>query len=658
MSIFTFGVHIPDGEASEAWLTCVSELQRAPKVDELKEHAEEMFFYCHDGTLQVFAVTSDRNAFEAKVMQLLQRRFSLPADVIAKYRYRLDDADAIKAFFKVSIGMHHLQDTDISIEHFRASFDLARSHGFIGPKIHKLYQRGLWLAEKVRMEMNLQKHVLSPESVVVELAQKIFGDLHDHRALVAVNHYACRKFIEKLQVNNIGELLLWQPPDAHNGIWDEFAGQRIGDQKVLKMLPSADLLLVFNDRFSDLLKTVQFSRVMSQRKNAPLLYVSYLEDSRALSQQLAGIYNLYFYCKEDLQKVVYNNLKAEEKSFFVIDQLFDREIDDFMQWLETNEYYRFGNIIGKSDAMQKTLELIARIAQTDITVLIDGDSGTGKELIAKSIHEHSNRKDKPFVVVNCGAIPENLLESELFGHVRGAFTGATANKKGLFETADGGTIFLDEIGELPLSMQVKLLRFLQEGEIKPVGGTATVKLNVRMIAATNRNLETMVEEGLFRQDLYYRLNVIQMTLPPLRDRREDILPLAEFFVKKYSEKFQKSLYGIDEEAQAALMNYCWRGNVRELENVIERAVALAPGHKITVPDLPDNILTTNSAFQEAPSQTEPVSLKELEKQHIERTLVANDWNYDLVAKILGIGRTTLWRKMKEYQISNKKAVAQ
>ncbi|MCG8604921.1 sigma 54-interacting transcriptional regulator, partial [bacterium] len=242
-------------------------------------------------------------------------------------------------------------------------------------------------------------------------------------------------------------------------------------------------------------------------------------------------------------------------------------------------------------------------------------------------------------------------ESELFGHVRGAFTGATANKKGLFEEANHGTILLDEIGETSQSMQVKLLRFLQEGEIKPVGSNQNLNLSVRLITATNRDLAKMVEEGSFRKDLYYRLNVIQITVPPLRDRRDDILPLAEFFVAHYAQKFHKTVFGMDQEVKQALCDYHWPGNVRELENTLERAVALTPEKRISVADLPPGILSPRPVSQEAANQSD-LSLKQLERRHIEATLLAHDWNYDLVTKILGIGRTTLWRKMKEYEISN------
>jgi len=343
-------------------------------------------------------------------------------------------------------------------------------------------------------------------------------------------------------------------------------------------------------------------------------------------------------------------LKEHQKVATLVNRLIDGEVEDFISWMDSNDQYRFGNIIGKSEAMQNILELIARVAQTNTSVLIEGESGTGKELIAQAIHEHSARSRGAFVVVNCGAIPETLLESELFGYVRGAFTGATNNKKGLFEAANHSTIFLDEIGETSPATQVKLLRFLQSGEIKPLGSNQAFNLDVRVIAATNRNLEKMVKDGAFRQDLYYRLNVIQINAPPLRERPEDVPPLVEHFMKKYAKKINKTVYHFDEEALGKLTRYDWQGNVRELENAIERAVALSSGNVLTPLDLPPAIVYQQSSEKE--NHFDNLSLKDLEKRHIRATLEKQDWNYDLVTKILGIGRTTLWRKMKEYKISN------
>ena len=253
-------------------------------------------------------------------------------------------------------------------------------------------------------------------------------------------------------------------------------------------------------------------------------------------------------------------------------------------------------LIGKSRAMRRVLDLVARVADTKTTILITGESGTGKERVARAIHEASSRREQPFLVVNCGALPENLMESELFGHEKGAFTGATARHQGLFREADGGTVMLDEVGELPLSLQVKLLRVLQERKVRPVGAAQEMPVDVRVLAATNRNIEDEVKEGAFRQDLYYRLNVIRFELPPLRERREDIAAMADQFVRRFALEMQKDVVGLTPDALRALERYAFPGNVRELENMLERAVALAGARTIGLADLPDEVSGTGEHF--------------------------------------------------------------
>jgi DNA-binding NtrC family response regulator len=245
--------------------------------------------------------------------------------------------------------------------------------------------------------------------------------------------------------------------------------------------------------------------------------------------------------------------------------------------VEEKEQFHPGSIVAASPSMHRVLEMVERVAPTDATVLIQGESGTGKELIARALHQNSKRKDQPFIPINCGALPENLLESELFGHVKGAFTGAHQNKKGLFEEADGGTLFLDEIGETMPATQVKLLRVLQDMEVRRVGGNTAVKVDVRVVAATNQKLLQRIEEGAFREDLYYRLQVILLQLPPLRERTEEIIPVAEHYLHSFRQKFNKPVTGFTDEAKAALLDYTWPGNIRELINAVERAVILSRG---------------------------------------------------------------------------------
>ena len=316
--------------------------------------------------------------------------------------------------------------------------------------------------------------------------------------------------------------------------------------------------------------------------------------------------------------------------------------------------YNFCNIIGKSVVMQKLYSIIQKAAPTNATILIEGESGTGKELVAKSIHYNSHRKNAPLISVNCTAFAETLLESELFGHEKGAFTGAAALKKGRFELAHGGTLFLDEVGELPMAMQVKLLRVLQEKTIERVGGTTPIKVDFRLIAATNRNLEDEVTKGNFREDLYYRLNVLKVPMPPLRERQEDIPLLITHFINKYSGERTTSaaLKGASPETARLLFNYPWPGNVRELENIIERAVILSTGDRITPADLPSKIRQGEKMQLDLEGIPEKAGLYEtlaaVEKRMIQRAMTQSNNVQTQAAKMLGIGKSGLNQKLKKY----------
>jgi Nif-specific regulatory protein len=312
------------------------------------------------------------------------------------------------------------------------------------------------------------------------------------------------------------------------------------------------------------------------------------------------------------------------------------------------------SMVGESKAMREVYEFVSRVAGRDSTVLISGESGTGKELVARAVHMNSSRVDKPFVAINCAAITETLLESELFGHERGAFTGAVAQKKGKLEVAEGGTIFLDEIGELALPMQAKLLRVLQEREFERVGGTRPIKLDVRLIAATNRDLKEASRSGTFRSDLYYRLNVVSLQMPALRERREDIPLLAAFFAAQHGEKVKRRVAGISPEAQACLTRYDWPGNVRELENAIERAVVLGSTEVILAEDLPESILEETAASGQ-PVNALAEGIREAKKVLIERAIEQANGNYTEAAKILGVHANHLFRLIRTLNLKPKRA---
>lgn len=315
-----------------------------------------------------------------------------------------------------------------------------------------------------------------------------------------------------------------------------------------------------------------------------------------------------------------------------------------------DEKFGFENIIGKSDALLYVLDVATRAAQSDVTVLIRGETGTGKELVARGIHFNSGRKSKPFVTINCGAIPRELLESELFGHVKGAFTGAVTQKKGKIETAEGGTIFLDEIGELPLELQIKLLRLLQEREIQKIGETKAIKVDVRIVAATHRNLLAMVEDGSFREDLYYRLNVVPIELPPLRERACDIPELVQQFFARTRDKHGRQGLNLPAKLLPYFSAYRWPGNIRELENLIERLVVLAPGNEITLEDLPEALRKQRPTLEtlqvELPGHG--ISLESVEKELILQALKKCNWNQTQAARYLDLSRKTLIYRMEKF----------
>ncbi|MEE4242685.1 MAG: sigma 54-interacting transcriptional regulator [Desulfopila sp.] len=336
------------------------------------------------------------------------------------------------------------------------------------------------------------------------------------------------------------------------------------------------------------------------------------------------------------------------------DHLHDLKQEKKLLQRQVNREVGFNRIIGSSPPMRQMFELMEKVIHTTTTVLIQGETGTGKELVAKVIHYNGPLKNKPFVAENCGALPESLLESELFGYVRGAFTGAITNKKGLFEIADGGTIFLDEIGEMSPILQVKLLRVLQEGEFRPVGSNRSLKVNVRIIASTNRDLPEEIEKGRFREDLYYRINIFQITPPPLRRRKEDILALAGFFLEKYATRNSKPVPTLTPQALDLLMRYDWPGNVRELENEMQRAQTMAYGGKIISPDfLSDKIrrlVPDTSPMDESCGATLKDTVRQVERRMIDEALTSCQGNQSKAAKALGLSRQGLLNKIAAYNI--------
>ena len=366
-----------------------------------------------------------------------------------------------------------------------------------------------------------------------------------------------------------------------------------------------------------------------------IVMTAYASIETAVVAMKQGAFN-YVNKPVDLEELRINIKKALENQKILTENRYLKE--------QLNEKYKDLKIIGESNAIKEVLSTVARVAKSDSTVLIRGESGTGKELVARAIHALSDRANQRFISLSCAAIPETLLESELFGYEKGAFTGATRRKEGRFELADSGTLFLDEIGDLSLETQVKLLRVIETQEFERLGGEETIKVDVRIISATNQDLEKKINEKSFREDLYYRLNVISIFIPPLRERKEDILPLVDHFIEKSNQKTGKNIQGLTREAKDILFSYPWHGNIRELENVIERATVLSRGEAIDKFDL------AHLSFQRIDENPSTLLLKDLEKSHILKVLEKTGGNLSQAAELLGIHRNTLRLKMKEYQI--------
>ncbi len=369
-------------------------------------------------------------------------------------------------------------------------------------------------------------------------------------------------------------------------------------------------------------------------RSTVIIMTAYASVETAVEAMKQGAYDYIVkpFDPDDLEHLIRN--AVERKQLMAENVQLRRKIDEMNQ---------FHEIVGRSPAIQRVLEQVRLVAQSDTTVLIRGESGTGKELIARAIHANSPRRYMPIVVVNCGALAEGILESELFGHEKGAFTGAQYRRKGKFEMADGGTLFLDEIGDISLKTQIDLLRVLEEKKICRVGGNRLIPVDFRLIAATNKDLEAMVAEGRFREDLYYRLNVFSIAIPPLRERREDIPLLVEHFLHKFARSMNKSIAGVSPAAMDLLIDYDWPGNVRELQNAIERAVLVCKTGEIQPGDLPFQV---NGGREFSPGRT----LADVERQHIERVLRETGWNISRAARLLGIDRVTLYNKIKKYQL--------
>lgn len=429
----------------------------------------------------------------------------------------------------------------------------------------------------------------------------------------------------------------------------------LSQEETLRLLPARNYEIVILSM--DILREGDLDLISYVRQAQPtceILILTRIEDIEAAVKALRRGAYMYFVKPVDTADLLYG---------------IDSALKNLERSMAFREYERsaFIDMMGDSPQIRKMITLATKVAPTDSTVLLLGESGTGKEIIAEYIHRMSNRYDKAFLAINCSALPETLLESELFGYVRGAFTGATGDRKGLFEEGNKGTIFLDEVGDMPLMTQVKLLRILENREIRRLGENKIIKVDVRIIAATNQDLAAAMAEKRFRDDLFFRLNVIQIKIPPLRDRMDSLPSLIRYFISKFNRRFNRNIREMDRQAQFILANYDYPGNVRELENIIEHAVIMADDDVVRASNLPDYLQSVKkkpvlalpkgieeavaeAAHEAAGGAPEFITLAEMEKQLITETLIRCDGNQTLAAEKLGISRSTLWRKMKEYKI--------
>ncbi len=540
----------------------------------------------------------------------------------------LTGGEAVRHYFHVLLGLDTPWPGNILfLENLKEGYTLCLENGMTGAILNRLFQTSVTFYRKAQKESPVLQGADSLPEVILELAQKIFGETKNQRFLIwgnANETMAVRRFLRNRDISFV----------------DATSGTPLGDFDIFIRFSEHALASDFKERLALRLKN---------RPYKPILFVDLSPQPMAVPKGEA----LLFYSRDDLKTIIQHHYTERQKAAETLRPKIEQTVKNFLSWFYARERFEFSGIIGRSRPLVRVLEMVARVSASDVTVLIEGESGTGKELIAKAIHRNSLRAKKPFVVVNSAAIPDTLLESELFGHVKGAFSGAVFSKKGLFEEADHGTIFMDEIGEMSPSTQAKILRVLQNGEIRRVGSTTTVHVDVRLIAATNKNLAERVREGLFREDLYYRLKVLHIVVPPLRERSEDVEELAYSFLERYGRKLGKHLTTISPEAMALLKAYPWPGNVRELENAVERAVVMTMGRRITSTDLPQEIQFFSPSAQTSGSRWP--TLQELEKQHILRTLNHVDWNLGRATELLGISRATLWRKLKAYGIQSTKS---
>jgi len=639
---FSLDINLSEENQSDNWIkACYRSFS--------KTIIEELFLIRHQNGLDIFAVGSNPKAIYDALTEYFTRKLNNDFQL---FENPLLNHESLVYFFESVIGKRgEIPFEPRLLLQIREEFNLALDEGMAGPILTKMYRQGEGLGNQLQTNSIVKKNCVAQSEVILDISQKIAGNLQDFQFIFIGVHYTGMKEI----VNILSNMQIQKKYIYH----DDFSkAYKIGidlgciplDRNQLgNQLQENTIIVEF-----EYTRTYKLSWLVTAAKNNKnYLYIYFDLSGKEQDDRLNYPQNLYLQTIKQVSGLIATHINNRKKYLQTLNPLLQNEVKSFYSWLYSDERFVFNSIVSADRRMQKVFELLRRIAPSNISVLISGETGTGKELIARAIHENSKRSEARFIAVNCSAIPDTLLEGELFGYEKGAFTGAVSAKKGLIEIASGGTLFLDEIGDLPPMIQVKLLRVLQEREILPIGSTKPVKVNIRLVTATNQHLEKLTENGQFRSDLYYRVNTVQIKLPSLRERRDDIPILTDFFIKRLNRNNGKQIYKISNDVLKRLMLYDWPGNIRELENVIERAFAVSIGEEITVTDLPTR-LQSFSAIQPKKEDRSLYSVQSLKQNEVERIkdLIINK-NLSLTesARLLGIGRTTLWRKMREFGIS-------
>lgn len=610
---------------------------------------KEIFIVRQHRQVEIFAVGFDLNLIIIQLNDFLKQKFNTQIQDIEKIHV---DHDALIYFFEMLMGKKEGLPADPRVLlNIREEFNIALDEGAVGAILTRMYRQGEKIGNDLQKNPIVEKNCIVYDDVLLDIAKKISGNLDNFQfVFIGAKISEMQEIVTAVKRSESQKCYLYYEDFSKAyQIGIELGCIPINKTQFKNQLDDNTLFIDFDNSGTKILDWI----IPVARKNKSLLYI-YFDLSKNKPLEVAHRSpNLFIQTHSQINGLIDVHTQNRRAYLLTIDSQIKTEIKEFYGWLYSDDRFVFYDIVSADRRMQKVFELLRRIAPSDINVLITGETGTGKELIARAIHQNSLRSEGSFVAVSCSAIPDTLLEGELFGYEKGAFTGAVSAKKGLIDMASGGTLFLDEIGDLPPIIQVKLLRVLQEREILQIGSTIPVKVDIRLVTATNHNLDELTLQGKFRSDLFYRVNTMQINLPALRERREDIPVLIKYFIKRLNRDSGKNINKFSPEVYKKFLNYDWPGNIRELENIIERAFAVSIGEEITVTDLPTRLQTpaiNKNAVGEVTARSDR-SLKQLEAERISDLLINKKMKLSEAAKNLGIGRTTLWRKMRELGIS-------